>query len=160
MGCALPTSSSSSVHDGAAHERNNAAFRSPWWGFEFPFKRPTDSPQPLEQALWEVEQTVLSKHISLWTPLSSESRGAEIGCNHVDRWLTFYCSAKPNLRGWWWIRSFWNDAIPRVLWLTRGAAVPCSLWHWAVTCLCILHKLWEMQKCQSYIKTFRRDVVS
>lgn len=72
---------------------------------------------------------MLSKHISLWTPPSSESWGAEIGCNHVDRWLTFYCSVKPNLQGWWWIQSFWNDAIPRILWLTQGAALLCSPWQ-------------------------------
>lgn len=136
----MSSCSSSSEHDRAAHERNNAAFRSLWLGFEFPFKHPLDSPQQLELALWEVEQTVLSQHISLWTPLSRESRGAEIGCNHVDIWLTFYCFTKPNLQGWWWILSFWNDAIPSILWLTRdGAAVLCCLWHWAVTCIWMLH---------------------
>lgn len=143
MGCAvLLSSSSSAVHDRAACKRHNAAFRSLWWGFEFPFKHPMDSPQQLELALWEVEQTVLSKHISLWTPLSTESWGAEIGCNHVDRWLTFYCSAKPNLQGWWWIQNVWNDAIPQILWLSHGAALQCSLCQSTglsnvyVTCTC------------------------
>lgn len=163
MGCAVLLSSSSTVHDRAACKRHNAALRSLWWCFEFPFKHPMDSPQQLELALWEVEQTVLSKHISLWTPLSTESWGAEIGCNHVDRWLTFYCSAKPNLQGWWWIENVWNDAIPQILWLSRGAALQCSrcqstgLSNVYVTCTC--GHAWHAQTSGNAKKKHRRCAV-
>lgn len=86
---------------------------------------------------------MLSKHISLKTPLSGESRGAGIGCNHVDRWLTFYCSIEPNLQGWWWIQTFWNDAMSRILWLIHGATV---VRHWALSHVyvsCIKRHVWR-----------------